>query len=47
MFLILTLASITFIWTRPEGVLGLTSKAAGPGAVLPLGCCLGMCTGLG
>ena len=47
MFLILTLAAVTFIWTRPEGALGITSKVTGTGVVLTLGCCLGMCTGLG
>jgi hypothetical protein len=47
MFAILTLLSIAFIWTRPSGVLDLLAKVTATGVVLTMGCCLGMCTGIG
>lgn len=47
MFLILMIAALALIWTRPDGVLGITTKVTGTGVVLTVGCCLGMCTGLG
>lgn len=47
MFSILTLLSIAFIWTRPDGALGFASRLAATGAVLSAGCCLGGCTGVG
>jgi hypothetical protein len=47
MFAMLTLLSIVFIWTRSQGTLGALSKVTATGAVLTMGCCLGMCAGTG
>ena len=47
MFAMLTLLSIVFIWTRPRGALDALSKVTATGAVLTMGCCLGMCAGTG
>ncbi len=47
MFSILTLLSVVFIWTRPLHALGFTSKVTATAVVLSLGCCLGVCTGVG